>query len=164
MRCGAATSKTLVCLLVVVPDCFSIVVVVVANQQFVSSSDSSSFIVLIFLFSFSNGFSLARFNLECLLSSSSVRTRHCVLRSPEFCGWVSWCHFLLFPNFVRGDIVISLCRMHSGSRIRFIAGWGTGECSSLGSFGSDRLLFSHHFLCRSCFWFESCKEEDPVCW
>ncbi len=105
--------------------CFSIVIVVVANQQF-ASSDSSWLRVLIFLLSFSNGFSLARFNLECLLSSSSVCTRHRVLRSPEFCGWVSWCHF--FRNFLRGDIVISFFRMHPGSRIRFIAGWGTGEC------------------------------------
>jgi hypothetical protein len=45
--------------------CFSIVIVVVANQQF-ASSDSSSLMVFIFLLCFSNGFSLARFNLECL--------------------------------------------------------------------------------------------------
>lgn len=100
VHCGAAISKTLVWL-PVVPDCFSIVIIVVANQQFVSS-DSSSLMVLIFLFSFSNGFSLARFNLECLLSSSSVCTCHCVLRSPEFCGWVSWCHFSPFSKFFEG--------------------------------------------------------------
>jgi hypothetical protein len=58
--------------------------------------------VLIFLFSFSNDFSLARFNLECLLSSSSVCTRHCVLRSSEFCGLVSWCHFSPLSKFFEG--------------------------------------------------------------